>query len=270
MKFSVVTISFNQAQYLEQAIRSVTGQRGCEIEYIVVDPGSTDGSRDIIARHARSITRCILDRDQGPADGLNKGFAAATGEIFCYLNSDDLFLPEAFAKVAAYFRRYPSCDVLVGNGYVIDAEGAFVRRVYSDRFSLRRAAYGTGIAIQPSTFFRAQAYRKAGGFNIGNRSTWDGELVVDMALAGANFRNVPDFLSCYRIHPESITGTARLAEAQRQAQLLLFRKILGRERRPFDDIVSAYFRLAKHLGNPRATYERVMRGPVYGRYRQTS
>lgn len=265
MKFSVVTVSFNQARYLEQAIRSVTGQHGCELEYIVVDPGSTDGSRDIIARHAGSIDRCILEPDNGPADGLNKGFAAATGEIFCYLNSDDLFLPEAFAKVAAYFRRYPSCDVICGNGYVIDGEGALVRRVYSDRFGLRRAAYGASIAIQPSTFFRAETYRAVGGFNVENRSNWDGELVIDMALAGATFRNVPDFLSCYRVYAESITGSARLVEAHRQFEQRMFRKILGRERRPYDDLASAYYRVTKHLTNPRATYERVVRGPVFGR-----
>lgn len=265
MKFSVVTISFNQAQYLEQAIRSVVGQSGVEIEYIMVDPGSTDGSRDIIARHAADIDHCLLEPDQGPADGLNKGFARASGEIYCYLNSDDLFLPDAFARAAAYFRRYPDCDVICGNGYVIDAHGALVRRVYSDRFALRAAAYGAAIAIQPSTFFRADAYRAAGGFNIENRSNWDGELVVDMALAGARFRNVPDFLSCYRVYSESITGSARMAAAHQHFEDRMFRKILGRDRHRFDGIAAAWFRVAKHLSNPRATYERVVHGPVFGR-----
>lgn len=265
MKFSVVTVSFNQAPYLEQAIRSVLGQTGVEIEYIMVDPGSTDGSRDIIARHADDFAHCLLEPDRGPADGLNKGFALATGEIFCYLNSDDLFLPEAFARAAAWFRRDPACDVICGNGYVVDGNGTPVRRVYSDRFGLRAAAYGAAIAIQPSTFFRAQAYRAAGGFNVENRSNWDGELVVDMALAGARFRNVPDFMSCYRVYAESITGSARLADAHAQYEARMFRKILGRDRHRLDGVTSAWFRMTKHLSNPRATYERVVRGPVFGR-----
>lgn len=266
MKFSVVTISFNQARYLEQALRSVLEQEGCELEYIVVDPGSTDGSRDIIARYRHDIDHCVLEPDKGAADGLNKGFERATGDIFCYLNSDDLFLPGAFARVADYFRRYPHCEVLCGNGYVVDGDGNMVRRVYSDRFGLRSAAYGAAIAIQPSTFFRARAYHATGGFNINNRSNWDGELVIDMALAGATFRNVPDFLSCYRVYADSITGSARLAEAHARYEERMFRKIVGRERRPVvDELASAFFRLTKHLSNPLATYERVMRGPVFGR-----
>lgn len=265
MKFSVVTISYNQAQYLQQAIRSVLGQSGVEIEYIMVDPGSTDGSRDILARHAGAFAHCLLEPDQGPADGLNKGFARATGEIYCYLNSDDMFLPDAFARVAAWFRRYPDTDVICGNGYVIDAEGTLVRRVFSDRMNLRAVAYGASVAIQPSTFFRPRVFRAAGGFNLANRSNWDGELVIDMALAGARFRNVPDFLSCYRVYAESITGSARMAAAHEQYEDRMFRKILGRERSRFDGVASAWYRVAKHLGNPRAAYERVVRGPVFGR-----
>ena len=82
MKFSIVTISYNQAQFLEQAIRSVIEQDYPDVEYIVVDPGSTDGSREIIERYRDRIDRIIFEPDKGPADGLNKGFAQATGDVF--------------------------------------------------------------------------------------------------------------------------------------------------------------------------------------------
>ncbi|MCB1155752.1 glycosyltransferase, partial [bacterium] len=88
MKVSVVTLSFNQADYLERAIRSVVEQDHDDIEYIVVDPGSTDGSRDIIERYRDRIATVITDPDKGPPDGLNKGFAAATGDIYAYMNAD--------------------------------------------------------------------------------------------------------------------------------------------------------------------------------------
>lgn len=101
MKFSIVTISFNQREFLERTINSVIGQDGVEIEYIIVDPGSTDGSRDIIERYRPYFAHVILEKDAGPADGLNKGFAVATGEIYGYLNSDDMFEPGALATVAA-------------------------------------------------------------------------------------------------------------------------------------------------------------------------
>src|SRR4051794_11958143 len=103
-KFSVVTISFNQAEFLERAIQSVLRQ-DCEagIQYIVVDPGSTDGSRDVIEKYRSRLSHVILAPDLGPADGLNKGFKIATGDILCYLNSDDEFLPGAFRRVANFF-----------------------------------------------------------------------------------------------------------------------------------------------------------------------
>ena len=95
MRVSIVTISFNQAEFLERAIRSVIEQDYPDVEYIVVDPGSTDGSREIIEKYRSRISKVILEPDTGPANGLNKGFAAATGEIFGYINADDAFLPKA-------------------------------------------------------------------------------------------------------------------------------------------------------------------------------
>jgi glycosyltransferase involved in cell wall biosynthesis len=88
MKISVVTVSFNQAAFLERAIRSVIDQGYKNLEYIIVDPGSTDGSREIIERYRNYFTQVILSPDDGPADGLNKGFAHATGDICAYVNSD--------------------------------------------------------------------------------------------------------------------------------------------------------------------------------------
>jgi glycosyltransferase involved in cell wall biosynthesis len=86
-KVSIVTISYNQCAFLERAIQSVLAQNYPEVEYIVVDPGSTDGSRDIIERYRSRISKLILEPDKGPVDGLNKGFSVATGEIYGYLNA---------------------------------------------------------------------------------------------------------------------------------------------------------------------------------------
>ena len=95
MKISVVTISFNQAKYLRQCIDSVLNQNYQNIEYIIVDPGSTDGSRQIIESYGDRVIK-IFEKDAGPADGLNMGFSRATGDIFYFINSDDYVLPGAF------------------------------------------------------------------------------------------------------------------------------------------------------------------------------
>lgn len=266
MKFSVVTISFNQARYLEEAILSVLAQQGVDIEYIIVDPGSTDGSREIIERYRDRFAHVIFERDDGPADGLNRGFALATGDILCYLNSDDTFLPDAFSVAAREMANSPELDVLCGHAHVIDEESGLLRLVYSDAFSLERVAYGAAISIQPSTFFRREVYRRCGGFNIGNRSNWDGELLIDMALAGARFGLLDQFCSCYRVHRESITGTARMRDAQMAYARKMFRKIKNRDFSRFDNWLSRLYKLRKHLLNPKASYQRLRHGPVFGAY----
>lgn len=263
MKISVVTISFNQAQFLRQCIDSVLNQDYADIEYIVVDPGSTDGSRKIIDLYGDRVIR-VYENDSGPADGLNKGFALATGDIFCYLNSDDTFLPDAFSKVSNYFGTHSDADVICGHGHIIDGNSYIKRDGFSDGFNLKAAAYGAALAIQPSTFIRQGVFKKAGGFNISNCSNWDGELLIDMALAGARIKVINEFLSCYRVHCESITGTGRLADAHAVHSRKMFEKIMGRTFAGWDVWWQRFFRLRKHLVNPRATIERVIRGPVFG------
>ncbi|MEQ1715024.1 MAG: glycosyltransferase, partial [Hyphomicrobium sp.] len=183
---SVVTISYNQAQWLPDCITSVAAQAG-SWEHIVVDPGSTDGSRDIIAGKAGHFAAVVLEKDKGPADGLNKGFERATGDIFYYLNADDVIYPNAFADAVSYFEAHPEMDVVSGHGYIIDEVGRRRRSVWSDPITRSGIAHGGSILIQPATFIRRSAYERAGGFNAQNRTNWDGELVVDLYLSGARF-----------------------------------------------------------------------------------
>jgi glycosyltransferase involved in cell wall biosynthesis len=265
VKFSVVTISFNQADYVERAVRSVLEQRGVDIEYIVVDPGSSDGSRDVLERYRERIDRLIFERDQGPADGLNKGFAYATGDVFCYLNSDDEFEPGAFARIAELLATRPETDVLCGHAWVVDEKGTRLRRVWSDPFERVSQAYGTSIQIQPSTFIRASAFRRTTGFNVANRSNWDGELLIDLALSGAKIEVVNEFLSKYRVYGGSITGSGSLDEQIQRYGRLRFRKLLGRDWRFYDPVLYRYWLVLRQFRNPPAFVERLRHGPVYRR-----
>jgi glycosyltransferase involved in cell wall biosynthesis len=267
VKFSLVTISFNQGRFLEQAIRSVLDQGYVDLEYIVVDPGSTDGSREIIAQYRSRISKIIFEPDAGPADGLNKGFACATGQIFGYLNADDLLLPHALATAVQYFEGHSQVDIASGHAIIINEMGDKLRVCYSDRFSLFRCAYRAVVLMQPSTFFRRTAFIRTSGFNSDNRSNWDGELFVDMALAGARFALVPTFLAAYRVHGESITGSGRLEELISLHGENMFRKIMGRERHRHDLLLAQVLRLMKHLLEPRNLYQRLANGPIYRRAR---
>lgn len=263
-KVSVVTISFNQASFLERAIRSVLEQNYPDIEYIVVDPGSSDGSRDIIERYRPRISRVMYEPDRGPADGLNKGFAQATGDIFAFLNSDDILLPEAVASACAFLTSN-DVDVVSAHASVIDAQNRHLRMAYSDPFSLDMVAYAACVLVQPSTFFRRHVFQRIQGFNVDNKVTWDGELWVDMALTGARFALTDQVWSGYRLHPQSITSSQRLHKELQENQQRMFRKIVGRNWNRTDSLVAQVCRIRKHLSGPRALYERVVRGPISGR-----
>jgi len=253
MKISLVTISFNQAPYLEDAIRSVLDQDFPGLEYIVVDPGSTDGSRDIIERYRDRIDHILLEPDKGPADGLNKGFARASGDVFGYLNSDDRLLPGALAGVARAFDNDPGAALVYGHGYVIDRAGAIVRRCRSDRFNLRRAAYGNSIIMQQAAFWRRRAFLAVNGFNPANRLSWDGEFWIDLARAGLRLRRVDEYWACFRAHEDSIThqfhGGSQESPFGRE-QRRLFEKAMARPYRPGDDLSGASTRIEKWMVDP--------------------
>lgn len=206
MKISIVTISFNQARYLESAIKSVLDQDHPDVEYIVVDPGSTDGSEAIIEKYRDRIDHVVYGPDDGPADGLNKGFAKATGGIFGFLNADDLLDVNACSVIDCAF-ELSKADVISGHGRIIDGSGTVRGARYSHCFDPRSYVYGASVLFQQSTFFRAEVFRRVGGFNKDNRVSWDGELWFDMALAGAKFERVNRCLSSFRIYEDSITGS---------------------------------------------------------------
>ena len=228
MNLGIVTISFNQAKYLAEAIESVRIASPARLRYVIVDPGSTDGSRQIIERYRDRFSRVILEPDRGPADGLNKGFAGfRDDDILGYLNSDDRFTPGALDYVLGYFECHPEMDVLCGAVRIIDGRGRPSSRWRTpDRIDLRRYAYEVCFFWQQATFFRCRAFKKSGGFNLNNRTAWDGELVVDMALAGCRFGYANKLLGDFRIYGDSITGSGRLSAALRRDREHMRDKIL--------------------------------------------
>lgn len=226
MRISIVTISYNQGRFLEQAIRSVIDQDDADMEYIVVDPGSTDGSREIIERYRSRIGKIIFEPDAGPADGLNKGFACATGDIYGYLNSDDYFEPGAFGRVARVFEAKPDVDVLCGAVRIVDGGGkARLRKLIADRFDLKRYMAGVSVVGQQGTFFRRRAFERSDGFNLTNRTCWDGELLVDFAMKGCRFAVMHRVLGNFRIHQESISGSGRLNERYQNDQRRILQQL---------------------------------------------
>jgi glycosyltransferase involved in cell wall biosynthesis len=232
--FSIVTISFNQAEFIERTILSVLQQAEAGIEYIIVDPGSTDGSRDIIERYRGRISKIIYDEDAGPADGLNKGFSCASGEWYGYINSDDFYLPGGIASAAIAARRYGQAGAIVGNGYLVDSNDNVLKKSVSTRFSLFEALHGACFSLQQSTFYRADAFWRAGGFNIQNNTCWDGEILFELARAGYPIERFYANVGAFRIHSQSITGSGRLNQQYLRDVGAIFERTAGRRRTDFD------------------------------------
>lgn len=267
MKISIVTISFNQARFLQDCIDSVARQEG-PFEHIIVDPGSTDGSRDVIAANHSHFSRCVLEPDKGPADGLNNGFRHATGEIYYYLNADDVLFAGAFTEARAFLRANPAIDVVSGNGYIIDEAGRRGRQVWSDRVTRHGLAHGGSILIQPATFIRREAFLRTNGFNPDNRSSWDGELVVDLFLTGSRFGRVERYWAGFRLHGDSITGSARLEEQMRHWAFRRHKRVLGRPPGWGYPAIARYYRVRRVALRPAAIMERLRHGAVFGARRK--
>ena len=264
MLISVVTISFNQADFLEECILSVLNQDYINIEYIIVDPGSTDGSREIIEKYRHKISKIIYESDYGPADGLNKGFSYATGDIFYFLNSDDILESNAVKKIVDYFCAHPGTDVVSGHSWIIDSCGNRIRRFYSDQFSLKMAACQASIISQTSTFFRAEQFRNVNGFNSLNRIAWDGELFVDLALNGAKFSIINDFLSGFRVHHKAITGSGVYSPERTLFAKRIYKKIYGVDPNFLSSVICRYRIYLRKLFNYKDTIQRIIYGPIFG------
>jgi len=207
-KISVVTISFNQAAYLQECIDSVARQRG-NWEHIIVDAGSTDGSREIIERNKEHFSHIIFEKDEGPADGLNKGFAKATGTHGYFLNSDDFLLPNAFKSFFSQLSHERFDEILLFSGWIIDASGEPVREVRSMNVSLFSLLEGSSIMFQQGLFFSLRVFRQVLGFNASNRTSWDFELLCDLLHQGCASRVRPERIAAFRVYAGTISDLAR-------------------------------------------------------------
>jgi len=250
LRVTAVTLSYNQRPFLERAIRSVLEQ-DFPLEYIIVDPGSTDGSRDLIERYRRRLACIVLEPDDGPADGLNKAIELTSGDVFVCVNADDALLPGAVASAVVALERYPHAAAVYADGYFVDGTGRPTRRFRSTDFDLKRYVFGGVNVMQQATFLRRDAFFAVGGFNRANRTSWDGELLVDLGLAGWELRHVGGLWGIFSIHADSISGSGRLNSEYDRDRVRVFEKVVGRSPNQHDRTAFALARVEKWLRDPR-------------------
>lgn len=175
-KISIITPSYNQAGFLERTICSIIEQRYSNLEYIIIDGGSTDGSVEIIKKYAKDLTYWISEKDNGQANALNKGFRRATGDIVAWLNSDDEYCPGVLEIIAKTFVANPGIDFVFGNRISIDENRNILRGERHTRFSFS-AFIVLGMTIsQPACFWRRSIFEKYGYLDESMRFCMDYEF----------------------------------------------------------------------------------------------
>lgn len=223
MKISIITISYNSAATIARTINSVLSQNYSNLEYIVIDGASTDGTIDIIRSYGHQIAYFISEPDQGISDAFNKGIRAATGDIIGILNSDDWYEPGALARAAQEFAQ-PGNDFLIGAlRYWPDHDSSFV--VAPDKDYKKYISYKMPHLNHPAAFFRADVYRSIGDFDrryryamdydfflrverAGKRALFIDTVLANMSLHGASDRHaVLAYRESCRIAPNKILAT---------------------------------------------------------------
>jgi glycosyltransferase involved in cell wall biosynthesis len=202
---SLVTCSYQQARFLDATMRSVLGQQYPALEYMVIDGGSTDGSRAIIERHADALAWWVSEPDRGQSDALIKGFERATGDVCGWLCSDDLLLPGALHRVGAFFRDHPQVQAVYGDSIWIDVNGEPIRPKREMGFNRFVFLHDHNYVPQPSMFWRRSLYQAVGGLRQHFDIAMDNDL-WERFSARTRIVHMPCYLSCMRYYAEQKTS----------------------------------------------------------------
>ncbi len=227
-RLSIVTPSYNHAQFLERTIKSVLDQKYSNMEYIILDGNSNDGSADIIERYKNQLAYCKSEKDNGQADAINKGFQHSTGELMAWLNSDDVYLPGTFYYIVNYFNKNPDVDVVYGHRILIDVNDKETGRWILPSHD-KKVLYYADFIPQETLFWRRRIWDKVGGcLDHDLQFALDWDLLLRFQEAGAIIKRAPRFLAAFRVHPQQKTS-AQISSLGEKEMNLLRKKYLGRD-----------------------------------------
>ena len=202
---SIITPVFNGNSYLEQTIQSVLGQTYENIEYIVIDGGSTDGSLEIIKKYEDKLDYWISEKDSGMYGAINKGLKIASGDILAYLNSDDLYFPNSVESAADYFNRHPSTELIYGNCEFIGPKNEFLYTYRYPKFRWKSfVSLNTNTIPQPTTFWRRAIHKKIDYFDATLKMCGDFDFYAKVGKC-CRIVHINRVLSRFRIHNTSLT-----------------------------------------------------------------
>lgn len=214
LRFSIVTPSFNQGRFLEKTILSVLDQNYSNFEHIIVDGGSTDNTIDILRNYPHLFW--ISEPDSGQSNAINKGFKMASGDIFAWINSDDYYEKNIFAKVANYFLENPNCDFLYGDITYVDQDRKSLFNIVGGNINFNNLLRNPDLIRQPSFFWRKEKHSEIGGVDESLDLVMDYDFFLKMSKQKAPHYINMNF-SYYRVYDQTKT----LSNLKNQAREIL-------------------------------------------------
>lgn len=223
MKISVITPSFNQGRFIERCLASVRDQRGdFSVEHIILDNCSTDRTGDILADYVASPgdvdVKAIVEPDNGQTEAINRGFSLASGDVICWLNTDEWYLDGTLDRISRFLAERPDVDVVFGDCDFYDAEGTLVKRRKEHFYSAPMLLYYGCYIPSCSTFLRKRLFDAGHHLDPSYKVTMDFEWYVRLAAAGYRICHLPGPLASFTWHDSNISSTLverRLAERRR-------------------------------------------------------
>jgi glycosyltransferase involved in cell wall biosynthesis len=204
-RITIITPTYNQGNFIEETILSVIDQQYPNLEYIIIDGGSTDNTVEIIKKYEQYLSYWISEKDSGQSSAINKGLKIATGSIINWLNSDDIMTPGCLHAVAAYFNQNPGVGMVYGNIILFNKD----KELPNHAFKASQLHYYTHITIpQPAGFFSKKIIDTVGLIDEQIHFCMDSDLYVRAALVGFKFVQVPDIFCRFRLHQGSKSGSA--------------------------------------------------------------
>jgi glycosyltransferase involved in cell wall biosynthesis len=210
LRFSVVMPSYNHGALIEHSLLSVINQGYPDVELIVMDGGSTDGTRAILEKYAGDIALWRSERDAGQSDALNRGFRHVSGDVVGWLNSDDIYCPGAFEFVAAVFRKHPEVQVVYGDWYTLGLDHHISARYFGLPYSRRQHITEGVFCNAQSMFWRRELHQRFGEFDARLHYTMDYDLILRLIRLGGRraFYRTSRPLGCFRVYPGQKTGSS--------------------------------------------------------------
>ena len=219
-KISIVTPSYNQAKFIEETIRSVLLQGYPNLEYIIIDGGSTDNSSEIIRKYEPWLSYWVSEPDSGQSEAINKGWRRSKGDILAWLNSDDTYEIDALQKVANFLSEKNDIGMVFGDCNLIDEKGRFIKKAPAKDFDLKALVCNEWFIPQQSTFIRHEVFKEVGKLNENLHLVMDWDLWVRIALKDVKIYYLPQTLANFRIYDAIKTFSQTELSAEEKIKVL--------------------------------------------------